>query len=62
MVAVGLLVVFTLVVTKCQMQPYPFMNTSLSFEERVKVFFLIRMLPLHVRVSKQLQDIHFVHD
>ena len=37
MVAVSVLGLLLLVIYKCQGQPYPFMNTSLSFEDRVKV-------------------------
>ena len=37
MVAVSVLGLLLLAIYKCQGQPYPFMNTSLSFEDRVKV-------------------------
>ena len=37
MVAVSVLSLLLLAIYKCQGQPYPFMNTSLSFEDRVKV-------------------------
>lgn len=38
MMAVTTFIVFAVVFSGCQGQSYPFMNTSLSFEERVKVY------------------------
>ena len=37
MAVVSVFVVFVLAVCRCHGQNYPFRNTSLSFEERVKV-------------------------
>ena len=42
------LVVIVLAVAKCQAQTYPFMNTSLSFEERVKVSMMYSIIILCV--------------
>ena len=37
MAALSLLVALALVFGRCHGQPYPFMNTSISFKDRVKV-------------------------
>ena len=41
MIAVPTFIVFAVAFCGCQGQSYPFMNTSLSFEERVKVYIIL---------------------
>ena len=49
--------VMSLVFALCQGQPFPFMNVSLSFDDRVKVSFVSREMLRLFEIHPPLQDL-----